>query len=336
MPTRRTSLRQLALPFAVPLLLATDAVAQATRPEVLIRFSHVVAPDTPKGQMAQHFQTLVAQRSQGRIRVELYPDSQLYGDDDEMDALRFGAVDMLAPSLSKFGNVGVPEFEVFDLPFLFQNLQQVRRVTQGPLGQQLLERLGRQQMLGLGFMDSGFKQLSGRKSMRTPADLRGQRMRVQASRVLVAQMRAWGAQPVVLPFGETRRALSQGVVDGAENPLSNLQTQGLAALQPHITLTHHGYLGYVVVTHPRFWASLPPHDQALLRQALAEALELGNRLSAELDQKALQALRQTPGIHLHTLTDPQRAAWIDAARPVYTQFRQSIGAALLRDIQRVK
>lgn len=330
---RRTALRHLALPFAMGV--GASAPVSGARPEVLIRFSHVVASDTPKGQMAQHFQVLVTQRSQGRIRVELYPDSQLYGDDDEMDALRFGAVEMLAPSLSKFGNVGVPEFEVFDLPFLFQNLQQVRSVTQGPLGRQLLERLGRQQMLGLGFMDNGFKQLSARKPLRTPADMRGQRIRVQASRVLVAQMRAWGAQPVVLPFGETRKALTQGVVDGAENPLSNYQTQGLADLQPHITLTQHGYLGYVVVTHPRFWASLTARDQALVQQALAEALEVGNRVSAELDQKALRTLRQTPGIHLHEPNEQQRSVWSDAVRPLYTQFRKSIGSSLLQEIQQL-
>src|SRR5665647_505212 len=148
--------------------------------------------------MAKRFKELVEQRAGGRIRVEVYPDSQLYGDDDEMEALRLGAVEMLAPSLSKFGNFGVPEFEVFDLPFLFSDLEQVRLVTQGPVGQQLLQRLNRQQMMGLGFLDNGFKQMSASKPLRTPADFKGQRFRVQASRVLVAQMRALGAQPVVL------------------------------------------------------------------------------------------------------------------------------------------
>lgn len=307
--------------------------AHAARPAVLVRFSHVVAPDTPKGQMAQHFQQLVQQRSGGRIRVEVYPDSQLYGDDDEMEALRLGAVELLAPSLSKFGNVGMPEFEVFDLPFLFTDLAQVQRVLQGPVGQQLRQRLARQQMLGLGFMDNGFKHMSAHRPLCTPADFAGQRLRVQASRVLVAQMRAVGAEPVVLPFGDTRRALASGVVDGTENTLSNFHTQHLAQVQSHLTLTQHGYLGYAVVTHPRFWASLSPADRTLLETALAQALEQGNRRSAALDQQALQRLQHTPGLQVHTLTPAQRATLRQDAQPVYDTFRRTVGAALLQAVQ---
>lgn len=316
------------------LLSMMSSVAQAQRPAVLVRFSHVVAQDTPKGLMASRFKELVEQRAGGRIRVEVYPDSQLYGDDDELEALRLGAVEMLAPSLSKFGNFGVPEFEVFDLPFLFMNLAQVRLVTQGPVGQQLLQRLSRQQMMGLGFLDNGFKQMSARKPLRTPADFKGQRFRVQASRVLVAQMRALGAQPVILPFGETQRALASGVVDGAENPLSNFLTQGLARVQPDVTLTQHGYLGYAVVTNPRFWASLAMADRDLLNQALADALALGNRLSAELNQQALEQLQRTPGVHVHTLTPQERSALRQAVQPVYDGFQRSVGPELLNDVQR--
>ena len=187
---------------------AVMAAQQQAPAPVLIRFSHVVAHDTPKGQMALRFKALVQERSGGRLRVEVYPDSQLYGDDDEMEALQLGAVEMLAPSLSKFGAVGVPEFEVFDLPFLFHDLAQVRCVTQGPAGRQLLERLSRQQMVGLGFLDNGFKQMSAGQPVRNVQDFRGLRLRVQASRVLTAQMRSLGAYPVVLPFGETQRALA--------------------------------------------------------------------------------------------------------------------------------
>lgn len=316
------------------LLSMINGVVQAGRPEVLVRFSHVVAQDTPKGLMAKRFKELVEQRAGGRIRVEVYPDSQLYGDDDEMEALRLGAVEMLAPSLSKFGNFGVPEFEVFDLPFLFSDLEQVRLVTQGPVGQQLLQRLNRQQMMGLGFLDNGFKQMSASKPLRTPADFKGQRFRVQASRVLVAQMRALGAQPVVLPFDETQRALASGVVDGAENPFSNFLTQGLAKVQPEVTLTQHGYLGYAVVTNPRFWASLAIADRDLLTRALADALALGNRLSAELNQQALERLQRTPGVRVHTLTPQERSALRLAVQPVYDGFQRIVGPELLNDVHR--
>lgn len=330
---RRPIARSLAGLMLGALLAPASGAAQAGADAVLLRFSHVVAPDTPKGMMASYFKALVEQRSGGRIRVEVYSDSQLYGDDDEMEALRLGAVEMLAPSLSKFGNYGLPEFEVFDLPFLFDDLTQVRRVTQGPVGQQLLERLGRQQMLGLGFLDNGFKQMSARKPLRTLADFKVQRLRVQASRVLVAQMRALGAQPVVLPFGETQRALASGVVDGAENPVSNFLTQGLAPLQPDVTLTGHGYLGYAVVTNPRFWASLGALDKDLLAGALAEALALGNRLSAQMNERALAQLQRSPGVRIHRLTPQQRAALRLAVQPVHDGFARSVGAGLLRDVQ---
>ncbi|MEY5100653.1 MAG: C4-dicarboxylate-binding periplasmic protein precursor [Pseudomonadota bacterium] len=325
--------RTLGLALAA-LLLAAVAPLQAARGPLLLRFSHVVAPDTPKGQMARRFQELVAQRSGGRIRVEVYPDSQLYGDEDEIEALRLGAVEMLAPSLSKFGNFGITEFEVFDLPFLFDDLEQVRRVTQGPVGQRLLERLGRQQMVGLGFMDNGFKQMSARRALKVPEDFKGQRLRVQASRVLVAQMRALGAQAVILPFGETRQAMASGVVDGAENPLSNFLTQGLAAVQSDLTLTRHGYLGYAVVSNPRFWASLADADRQLLSRALAEALEFGNRLAAELDRQALERLRRTPGLRIHELTPEQRAALRAAAQPVYAGFRSTVAGPWLDEVRR--
>lgn len=317
--------------WGVCLLLA--GALPAARSEVLIRLSHVVAPDTPKGQMALHFKKLVEQRSGGRIRVEVYPEAQLYGDDDEMEALQLGAVELLAPSLSKFGSVGISEFEVFDLPFLFGDLAQVRCVTRGPIGQQLLQRLSRQQMVGLGFLDNGFKQMSAARPVQTPQDFKGLRLRVQASRVLAAQMRALGAQPVVLPFNETQRALASGVVDGAENPLSNFITQGLASVQGALTLTRHGYLGYAVVSNPRFWASLDGAEQSLLTKALNEAIEEGNRRSAELDQQALERLRQAPGVAIHPLSAAQRQALRRAVQPVYEEFERRGGAGLLRQLR---
>lgn len=310
------------------------APAWAARPELLLRFSHVVAAGTPKGQMALHFQRLVAQRSAGRIRVEVYPDSELYGDEDELEALKLGAVELLAPSLSKFGQAGLPEFEVFDLPFLFDDLAQVRRVTQGPVGRRLLERLAHQQMVGLGFMDGSFKQMSANRPLRTPADFQGLRLRVQASRVLVAQMRALGAEPVVLPFRETRQALTRRVVDGAENPLSNFLTQGLQAVQTDLTLTRHGYLGYAVVSHPRFWDSLSTPNRELLQQALAEALEFGNRLSAELDRQALAQVLQLPRLRVHALSGSERAVLQQAAQAVHQGFEQRVGHGLLAEVRR--
>ena len=312
---------------------ALAAPAGAPAP-VLVRFSHVVAHDTPKGRMALRFQALVQARSGGRLRVEVFPDSQLYGDEDEMEALQLGAVEMLAPSLSKFGAVGIPEFELFDLPFLFDDLAQVRCVTQGRTGRQLLGRLPAQQMVGLGFLDNGFKQMSAGRPVQNLQDFRGLRLRVQASRVLTAQMRSLGAYPVVLPFGETQRALASGVVDGAENPLSNFLTQHLDAVQRDVTLTSHGYLGYAVVSNPRFWTSLDDADRSLLTRALNDALDEGNRLSARMNQQALATLRESSGVRLHALSAGQRSAMRRAVQPAYDDFERRVGQALLRQVQR--
>ncbi|MEP6970504.1 MAG: DctP family TRAP transporter solute-binding subunit, partial [Betaproteobacteria bacterium] len=261
------------------------------RADVLIRFSHVVARDTPKGLAVERFKSLVEQRSGGRIRVMVYPDARLYGDLDEMEALRLGAVEMLAPSLSKFGPIGFPEFELFDLPFLFERITDVHRITQGDVGRRLLDSLSRQGLVGLGYFDNGFKQMSANRPLREPADFRGLRMRVQASRVIAAQFRALGARPVVLAFSETRRALAAGVVDGTENPVSNFWTQRMNEVQTDLSLTHHAYLGYAVVASQRFWNSLLPDDRAVVTQAMQEALAYGNAIADAENEGALQALR---------------------------------------------
>ena len=303
----------------------TPALAKAATGAVTLRFSHVVAQETPKGLAAQRFKTLAEQRSGGRIRVLIYPDGQLYGDQDEIQALQLGAVDMLAPSLSKFGRIGFPEFELFDLPFLFGQVADVRRITQGPLGQRLLQRLSRHGLTGLGYFDNGFKQMSANRPLLAPADFVGLRMRVQASRVIAAQMRALGAQPVTLAFSETRRALETGVVDGTENPISNFWTQGMHEVQSDLSLTEHGYLGYAVVVNQRFWQSLSAADSTLVGQALREALAYGNDIADAQNDKALAALRQAGTTRIHRLSEAQRARLRQTVEPVHKALASRIG-----------
>lgn len=321
MPGRR---RWLGL-LAASALATCPVMAQPAR-GLILRFSHVVAEETPKGLTALRFKALVELRSAGRIQVQVYPGAQLYGDHNEMQALQFGAVEMLAPSLSKFGRIGFSEFELFDLPFLFSSLDHVRRITQGPLGQRMLQSLGRHGMTGLGYFDNGFKQMSANRPLLAPADFAGLRMRVQASQVIAAQMRALGAQPVSLPFSETRRALAAGVVDGTENPLSNFWTQGIHEVQTDLSLTTHGYLGYAIVTNQRFWLSLAPADRALLGQALAEALMYGNQIADVQNDQALVALRQDSTLRIHGLSALQTARLRQAVAPVHKALATRIGA----------
>jgi C4-dicarboxylate-binding protein DctP len=313
--------------------LATPAGQTAIRPDITLRFSHVVAEDTPKGLAANRFKSLVEQRSSGRIAVQVYPDAQLYGDHDEMQALQLGAVDLVAPSLSKFGRIGLPEFELFDLPFLFDQIADVRRITQGALGQRLLARLNGQGLVGLGFFDNGFKQMSANRPLLAPQDFVGLRLRVQASHVIAAQMRALGALPVTLAFSETRRALATGVVDGTENPVSNFWTQKMHEVQTDLSLTDHGYLGYAVVSNQRFWYNLSVSDRALLEQAMQEALTYGNQIADSQNDNALLALRATGITRIHNLTDDQRTRLRQAVKPVHLGLAQRIGRPWMDALQ---
>ena len=292
---------------------------------MVIRFAHVVSPDTPKGLAVERFKTLLEQRTHGRIQVDIHPQGRLYNDHNEIEALRLGAVEMLAPSLSKFGRIGFPEFEVFDLPFLFSSFDDVHRVTQGPLGQRLLARLQNRQMVGLGFLDNGFKHMSGPRPLLWPHDYRGMRMRVQPSMVIAEQMQALGAVPVVLDFSETRRALSQGVVDGTENPSSNFWTQGMQAVQSDLTLTRHAYLGYVFVVSAAFWMHLSEQDREAIAQSVTQALSWGNSIAARENEGALQALRADGRTRIHALSEAQKQAMREKVEPVYKSLGRRIG-----------
>jgi C4-dicarboxylate-binding protein DctP len=302
---------------------------------VLLRFSHVVTPDTPKGLVAQKLKELVELRSHGAIQVEIYPNATLYGDRDEMEALQIGAIEMLAPSLSKFGRLGFSEFELFDLPFLFNNIQEVQKITQGSIGERLLQKLRRQQLVGLGYLTNGLRQMSANRPLLKPSDFAGLRMRIQASQVISSQMRALGAYPVVLPFSETRRALSKGVVDGTENALSNFWTQNMHLVQSDLSMTNHSYQGYAVITSERFWESLSTDNQNLIQEALADALAYGNEIADAQNLSALSAISQSGHTRIHTLNPDQRAQLRLAMQPVYEQLNRTIGSHWVTSVETV-
>src|SRR6202163_3493221 len=235
-----------AFAIAAAALLAAAGVASAQQP-IVIKFSHVVALDTPKGKAAEYFKKLAEERTKGRVKVEVYANSTLFKDGEELEALQLGSVQMLAPSLAKFGPLGVKEFEVFDLPYILPDKAALRKVTEGALGKKLLGLLGSKGITGLAYWDNGFKDMSANKKLLVPADFRGLKMRIQSSKVLEAQMRALGAIPQVMAFSEVYQALATGVVDGTENPPSNAYTQKVHEVQKYMTRSEHGYVGYAVI-----------------------------------------------------------------------------------------
>ena len=312
------------------LLFALSGVASAD--PIIIKFSHVVAVDTPKGQAAERFKKLVEERTKGKVKVEVYPNSQLYKDKEEMEALQLGAVQMLAPSLAKFGPLGAREFEVFDLPFIFDNYDDLHKVTQGPIGKSLLKKLDNKGIVGLAYWDNGFKVMSANKPLRTPEDFRGQKMRIQSSIVLDSQMRALGASPQVMAFSEVYQALQTGVVDGTENPPSNLYTQKMHEVQKYVTVSNHGYLGYAVIVNKKFWDELPADIRKTIEGALQDATKVANELAKKDNEDALEAVRKSGKTEIIKLTPEERKAWKKVLIKVHQEHAAKIGNDLIQSI----
>ena len=313
---------------------ATAGVHAYAQAPIVIKFSHVVATDTPKGQAAERFKQLAEKATNGKVKVELYPNSQLYKDKEELEALQLGAVQMLAPSLAKFGPLGVKEFEAFDLPYIFPTKTALYNVTEGEIGKSLLKKLEPKGITGLAYWDNGFKVMSANKPLHTPADFKGLKMRIQSSKVLDAQMRALGANPQVLAFSEVYQALQTGVVDGTENPPSNMYTQKMHEVQKHVTVSNHGYLGYAVIVNKKFWDGLPPEIRAQLEKAMREATTFEKAIAQRDNDQALDAIKKAGKTQIYTLTVQEQAEWRKALAPVQKAMEGRIGKDLISAINK--
>jgi C4-dicarboxylate-binding protein DctP len=327
----KTMLRKLAIALVIAALPFSAALAQAP---IVIKFSHVVANDTPKGKAADYFAKLAGERTKGRVKVEVFPNSQLYKDKEEVEALQLGAVQMLAPSLAKFGPLGLREFEVFDLPYLFDSYGELHKVTQGPVGMSLLKKLESKGMIGLAYWDNGFKVMSSNKPIRMPADFKGQKLRIQSSKVLDSQMRSMGANPQVMAFSEVYQALQTGVVDGTENPPSNLYTQKMNEVQKYVALSDHGYLGYAVIVNKKFWDALPADVRTALEGAMKDATKFANDIAKDENDKALEAVRKAGKSEVFALTADEKRAWKKAMVKVHADSESRVGKELIQSIYR--
>src|SRR5580698_7061115 len=322
-------MRHLILAAASVAALALVGPVSAADSPIVLKFSHVVASDTPKGAAAEKFKELAEKYTDGKVKVEIYPNSTLYKDKEELEALQLGAVQMLAPSNSKFGPIGVKEFEVFDLPYILPDLATLRKVTDGPLGARLLKLLDSKGMTGLAYWDNGFKEMTANKKLIAPADYKGVKFRIQSSKVLEAQFRALGSIPQVMAFGEVYQALQTGVVDGQENTWSNIYTQKMHEVQKYATVTNHGYIGYVVVVNKKFWDGLPADIRTQLDKAMKEATEYGNGQSAKENDEALDAIKKSGKTEIITLTPDQDMAMRKAMEPVYKDVASRVGQPLI-------
>ena len=310
--------------FGAMALLASSA-APAQQQPIVIKFSHVVAHDTPKGLGAEYFKKLEEERTKGRVNVEVYPNSTLYKDGEELQALQLGSVQMLAPSLAKFGPLGVREFEAFDLPYLFSDYAELHKVTQGPVGKQLLDKLQSKGITGLAYWDNGFKVMTANKPLRVPADFKGLKFRIQSSKVLDSQFRALGAIPQVMAFSEVYQGLQTGVVDGTENTTSNILTQRMNEVQKYLTASNHGYIGYAVIVNKKFWDGLPPDIRSTLDGAMRDATTYADDIAKKENDDALDKIKATGKTQIITLTPAERTQWKQALVKVHHQQEGRVG-----------
>jgi C4-dicarboxylate-binding protein DctP len=304
-------------------------LAQAQSP-IIIKFSHVVAADTPKGKAAVYFAEKAAELTKGKVKVEVYANSALYKDKEEMEALQIGSVQMLAPSLAKFGPLGVKEFEAFDFPFIFDNTADLHKITQGPVGAGMLAKLEPKGIKGLAYWDNGFKSFSANTPLKDPADYKGKKFRIQSSKVLEEEIRSVGGIPQVMAFSEVYQALQTGVVDGTENPISNFYTQKMHEVQKHLTLTNHGYLGYAVIVNKKFWDGLPADVRGQLEDAMKKATIYANQIAQDENDRSLDGVKKSGKTTVYVPTKEERMALKKAMAPVHTKMADRVGKETLK------
>jgi len=313
-------MKKLVLSTLAAAVVATSGMAA----DFTLKFSHVVSANTPKGKAADFFEKRLEELSDGRIDVQVYPSSQLYKDNAVLKAIRLNSVQMAAPSFSKFGKI-VPQLALFDLPFIFRDIDHLHKVQDGMVGKKLKGLVRAKGIVALSFWDNGFKQLSSnKKPLIVPADAKGQKFRIMSSKVLEAQFHAVGANPQMMPFSEVYSGLQQGVIDGQENTISNIYTKKFHEVQKHLTVTDHGYLGYLVVMSKKFWDSLPADLKKVVAQAMNEATEKERQYAQELNDSQLEKIKEyaakTGDLKIYNLTAEQKNAWRSSVSKIYPEF----------------
>lgn len=300
----------------------------ATAAPIIIKYSHVVADTTPKGQAALKFKELAEKKLPGKVEVQVFPNSQLFGDGKEMEALLLGDVQILAPSLAKFGKY-TKKIQIFDLPFLFDDIDAVGRFQHSAKGAELLSSMSSKGIMGFGYIHNGMKEFSANVPLHTPADAKGLKFRIQASDVLEAQFKAVGANPQKIAFAEVYQALQSGVVDGAENPWANIYTKKFHEVQKYITESNHGVLDYMVIANQKWWDGLPADVKKGLSEAMQESIAFGNQVALTEDDDFRAKVIADKKAQVIPMTATEKAQWRTVMRPVWTKFEADIGKDLI-------
>jgi C4-dicarboxylate-binding protein DctP len=321
-------MRKLILACIAAAIFVAPGVATAQGP-IIIKFSHVVANDTPKGKGALKFKELAEKYTDGKVKIEVYPNSSLYKDKEEIEALQLGSVQMLAPSTAKFAPLGVKEFEALDLPWLFKDEATYTAAMKGQVGQWLFKKLEAKGITGLAYWDNGFHMVSANRPLTKPSDFEGLKFRISGSKIADQYFRNVGSIPQIMAFSEVYQALQTGVVDGCENTPSNYTTQKFFEVQKDITVSYHAHLQYAVIVNSKFWSGLPPDIRAQLEKAMNEATDYTNSIARQENEDALAEIKKAGKTTLHYLTDADRKAWQEAMQPTYKWAKGRVGQEVL-------
>ncbi len=328
-PARRSLTNRVALAALIAaVLLSVTSCNRNDDGRIVIKFPHIVAPATPKGQGAELIRKLVEERLGDRVVVEVYPSGQLMNEDDALEALAFGEIQMIAPSLSKFDRL-TRKYQVFDLPFLFRDMAEVEAFQQSPAGQELLGVLSRKGFLGLAYWHNGMKQFGGPKPIRTPADGKGLKFRIMESDVLQEQILAMDGNPQKMAFGEVYQALQTGAIDAQENTWSNNYSQKFFEVQEYFAETNHGYLGYLLAVNPGFWNKLPEDIRLELEQIVREVTGEVNAIAEAMNLEDRQKILDSGRSQIELISAEDLAAWREVMRPVWAQFADEIGPEIM-------
>lgn len=296
--------------------------------QIVIKFSHVVAENTPKGLAALHFKKLVEKRTEHQVSVEVYPNGILYSDREAIKALINGGVQMIAPSFSKLSE-RFPKWQVLDLPFLFSDHKDVQEAFNGEMGQILFNSLEKNNMNVMAIWNNGFKQMiSSKGPLIYPSDFKGQQFRIMRSDILAEQFKALGAKAEVIPFNQVYQSLEKGIVDGQENTISNIYSKRIYQVQDYITISNHGYLGYAVIINNEFLKSLPEEIRIIIKESMRETTVWQHQKAIKMNKKQFMKIKKNSDINIHILTDEEKKKWKEALEPVYETLDPVIGEEL--------
>lgn len=310
-----------------------DDEQKGLQKQIVIYFSHVVAENTPKGLAAQKFAELVKEKTNGRVKVEVFPNGSLYSDEEEIDALLRGDVQMIAPSVSKVTQL-LPEWQALDLPFIFESYDDVERAFTGEVGKRLLAMLEKKEMKGLALWGNGFKQMtSNRRLLIEPSDFSGLKFRVMPSEIIEKQFQLLGAKPIVVPFNHVYESLEKHAFDGQENTISNIYSKNFYQFQPYLTISNHGYLGYAVIVNQHFWDKLPKDIQQNIAEAMQETTAWNLNQSRKQNEAELEKMKQNSKMHIYELTKKEQEVWKQKFSPLYDEFEREFGSELLHQIK---